>query len=154
MGRESWNIITCESACPGVNIPRKAAGEGFSAGRQEAHVVAGAWPSVIWGISSSSSEEGRLSRADCQGPFPKLGAEGRLPPNKTGQPRMGKEGLRGKSVPIWGRALAGSAAKLSSRLLIITCPATGPGKALPSRAWHAVSAQYILVECMAGWLAG
>ena len=82
-----------------------------------------------------------------------LGTQGRLPLNKTGQPRMRKEGLRGKSVPIWGRALAGSAAKLSSRLLI-TCPATGPEKALPSRAWHAVSAQYILVECMADWLAG
>ena len=49
VGRESWSIITCDSACPGVNIPRKAARVGFSAGRQEAHVVGGAWPSVIQG---------------------------------------------------------------------------------------------------------
>ena len=49
LGRESWSIFTCDSACPGVNIPRKAARAGFSAGRQEAHVMGGTWPSVIQG---------------------------------------------------------------------------------------------------------
>lgn len=114
--------------CAWRHSPRKVARVGFSVG-------AGERPALLRACSACGlgryphplSGEVMLSRADDQ--FPKLRGKGRLPPNKTRQPRMGKDS-RGKSVPVMGRAPAGSEANLSPHLLI-----PSPGKALPSRDW-------------------
>lgn len=116
--------------CAWGHSPRKVARVGFSArqGRREA-------APVVWGDSLTlclgewGAGRVTLSGAGDREQFPRLRGKGRLPPNKTRQPRMGKDS-RGKSVPVMGRAPAGSEASLSPHLLI-----PSPGKALPSRDW-------------------
>lgn len=93
-----------------------------------------------------------LSRAYFQGQFPKLEAEGHLPPSKTRQLRTEREGLSGKGVPVLGRAPAGSESNLSSRVLI-SCPAPPRGGSAQQDLAHRQHSK-IFGSCMADWLAG
>lgn len=106
--------------CPASTALERQLGWGSQQGGQEARSLESLWsgslfpPSVWGGNVLKGRSSGTVSQAERRGP----------PPSQQDQAAQEGEGLQGESVPVLGRASAGSEANLSPHLcLLTTCPA-------------------------------